>query len=75
MNQTERAGVIKLAAAAGILYLFVTGKLATLVSQLTGGISGAPVAEPYKFRDLVASSLRPKPVLPGHEAGPAMARP
>ena len=53
MNDQERGGVIKLAAAAGLLYLFVTGGLSKFVGQLTGGVSGAPVATAYPIRNLV----------------------
>jgi hypothetical protein len=55
MNDQVRGGVIKLALAAGILYLFVTGGLAKFTGQLSGGVSGAPVAKAYPFRATLAA--------------------
>lgn len=56
MNDQVRGGVIKLALAGGILYLWVTGALSTkLIPQLTGAVSGAPVAQPYPFRKTLAA--------------------
>ena len=59
MNDQERAGVIKLAAAAGLLYLFVTGGLSKLVGQITGGVSGAPVAKAYPIREALLGRRSP----------------
>jgi hypothetical protein len=56
MNGQERSGVLMLAAAAGLLYLFVTGGLSKLTGQLTGAVSGAPVGNPYPVRALITKA-------------------
>jgi hypothetical protein len=54
VSDQVRSGILKLALAGGLLYLFVTGGLAKFAGQLTGGAAGAPTASPYQFRALVA---------------------
>lgn len=53
MSGQERSGVLMVAAAVGLLYLFVTGGLAKLTGQLTGALSGAPTSNPYPVRALI----------------------
>jgi hypothetical protein len=56
VSDQVRSGILKLALAGGLLYLFVTGGLKKFTDQLTGGAGGAPSAnaKAYPFRDLVA---------------------
>lgn len=56
-----RAGLVYLAIAGGGIYLLVTGRLGSLVSNLTGGVTGAaaavakPLQGPSFLRGTVAS--------------------
>jgi hypothetical protein len=62
MNDQERGGLIKLGLAAGLLYLFVTGGLANLVGNLTGGVSGTPKLPAFHVRDAIVKAAQGSPV-------------
>ena len=56
MTDEVRAGIIRAGLGAGLLFLFVTGRMQGLIDGLTSAVSGSPAQSSYSIRDIIAKS-------------------